>query len=208
MLLEGLHIPLTTPFHPDGRLNLPKLTANVVRYSKSPAAGLVVLGASGEPTLLTDDETHDVLRAAAHAAAPEKSSSQASPATASARHSPSPSSATSCTTTQFWPVSLRSSPPIVRPQPQADNPYPHSGANSCFTSRPLPTAPRSPSFYSATAATASPWKPQSSSPPIPTSSACWTPRPAPPRSNRLFAAPRRSNVKSPSRLSSVPSPRA
>ena len=72
MLLEGLHIPLTTPFHPDGRLNLPKLTANVVRYSKSPAAGLVVLGASGEPTLLTDDETHDVLRAAAHAAAPEK----------------------------------------------------------------------------------------------------------------------------------------
>jgi dihydrodipicolinate synthase/N-acetylneuraminate lyase len=71
MLLEGLHIPLTTPFHPDGRLNLPKLAANVVRYSKSPAAGLVVLGASGEPTLLTDDETRDVLRAAAQAAAPE-----------------------------------------------------------------------------------------------------------------------------------------
>jgi dihydrodipicolinate synthase/N-acetylneuraminate lyase len=72
MLLEGLHIPLTTPFHPDGRLNLPKLAANVARYSKSPAAGLVVLGPSGEPTLLTDDETRDVLRAAAQAAAPEK----------------------------------------------------------------------------------------------------------------------------------------
>ena len=72
MLLEGLHIPLTTPFHPDGRLNLPKLAANVVRYSKSPAAGLVVLGPSGEPTLLTDDESRDVLRAAAQAAAPEK----------------------------------------------------------------------------------------------------------------------------------------
>ena len=72
MLLEGLHIPLTTPFHPDGRLNLPKLAANVARRSKSPAAGLVVLGASGEPTLLTNDESRNVLRAAAQAAAPEK----------------------------------------------------------------------------------------------------------------------------------------
>jgi len=72
MLLEGLLIPLTTPFHPDGRLNLPKLSANVARYSKSPAAGLLVLGPSGEPTLLTDDETREVLRAAAQATAPEK----------------------------------------------------------------------------------------------------------------------------------------
>jgi dihydrodipicolinate synthase/N-acetylneuraminate lyase len=72
MLLEGLHIPLTTPFHPDGRLNLPKLGANVARTSKSPAAGLIVLGQQGEPTLLTDDESREVLRAAAQAAAPEK----------------------------------------------------------------------------------------------------------------------------------------
>jgi dihydrodipicolinate synthase/N-acetylneuraminate lyase len=72
MLLEGLHIPLTTPFHPDGRLNLPKLAANIVRYSKSPAAGLVALGPHGGSTLLTDEETRDVLRTAAQAAAPEK----------------------------------------------------------------------------------------------------------------------------------------
>ncbi len=72
MLLEGLHIPLTTPFHPDGRLNSPKLAANVVRYSRTPAAGLIILGPSGEPTLLSDDETHIVLRTAAQAAAPEK----------------------------------------------------------------------------------------------------------------------------------------
>jgi dihydrodipicolinate synthase/N-acetylneuraminate lyase len=72
MLLEGLHIPLTTPFHPDGRLNLPKLAANVVRYSKSAAAGLLVLGPSGEPTLLLDEETSEVLHAAAQAATPEK----------------------------------------------------------------------------------------------------------------------------------------
>ena len=72
MLLEGLHIPLTTPFHPDGRLNLPKLVANIARTSKSHAAGLVVLGPSGEPALLTDEETRDVLRVASQAAAPEK----------------------------------------------------------------------------------------------------------------------------------------
>ncbi len=72
MLLEGLHIPLTTPFHPDGRLNPHKLAANILRYSKSPAAGLIVLGPSGEPTLLSDDDTHEVLRTAAEAAAPEK----------------------------------------------------------------------------------------------------------------------------------------
>src|SRR5580704_7772667 len=72
MLLEGLHIPLTTPFHPDGRLNARKLAANVVRYSRTPAAGLIILGPTGEPTLLSDDETSEALRAAAQAAAPEK----------------------------------------------------------------------------------------------------------------------------------------
>jgi dihydrodipicolinate synthase/N-acetylneuraminate lyase len=72
MLLEGLHIPLTTPFHSDGRLNLPKLAANTARYSRTPAAGLIVLGPSAEPTLLSDDETREVLRAAAQAAIPEK----------------------------------------------------------------------------------------------------------------------------------------
>jgi dihydrodipicolinate synthase/N-acetylneuraminate lyase len=72
MLLEGLHIPLTTPFHSDGRLNTPKLAANVARYCRTPAAGLIVLGPSAEPTLLSDDETREVLRAAAQSAAPEK----------------------------------------------------------------------------------------------------------------------------------------
>ena len=72
MLLEGLHIPLTTPFHADGGLNLRKLAANVERYSRTPAAGLMVLGPAGEPTLLSDDETREVLRAAAESAAPEK----------------------------------------------------------------------------------------------------------------------------------------
>jgi 4-hydroxy-2-oxoglutarate aldolase len=72
MLLEGMHLPLTTPFHVDGRLNTRKLEDNAVRYSKTPAAGLVVLGRSGQPTLLSDAETREVLRAAVAATAAEK----------------------------------------------------------------------------------------------------------------------------------------
>jgi 4-hydroxy-2-oxoglutarate aldolase len=72
MLLEGMHLPLTTPFHVDGRLNTRKLEDNVVRYSKTPAAGLVVLGRSGQPTLLSDAETREVLRATVAAAVAEK----------------------------------------------------------------------------------------------------------------------------------------
>jgi dihydrodipicolinate synthase/N-acetylneuraminate lyase len=72
MLFEGFYIPLTTPFHPDGRLHLHKLGSNVARYSKTPAAGLMVLGGFGEATLLSDEETREVLRTAAEAAAAEK----------------------------------------------------------------------------------------------------------------------------------------
>ncbi len=72
MLLEGLHLPLTTPFFADGRLNLRKLEANVAHYSLTPAAGLVVLGETGEASLLSDAETVEVLRAVARAAAPTK----------------------------------------------------------------------------------------------------------------------------------------
>ena len=72
MLLEGLHIPLTTPFHRDGSLDIGALAANVLRYSLTPAAGLIVLGPPAEPTLLSDEETREALRTAAQAAAPEK----------------------------------------------------------------------------------------------------------------------------------------
>jgi dihydrodipicolinate synthase/N-acetylneuraminate lyase len=72
MLLEGLHLPLTTPFFPDGRLNLRKLEFNVDRYSRTPAAGLVVLGSQGESSLLSDDEMRQVLGSALGSAAASK----------------------------------------------------------------------------------------------------------------------------------------
>jgi len=72
MLLDGLQLPLTTPFYPDGRLNLHKLEHNVARYSKTPAAGLVALSEVGEPTLLSEEETRKVLRSVVAATAEEK----------------------------------------------------------------------------------------------------------------------------------------
>ena len=72
MLLEGLQLPLTTPFYPDGRLNLHKLEHNVRRYSKTPVAGFVVLSEVGEPNMLSDEETREALRVVVEAAAEEK----------------------------------------------------------------------------------------------------------------------------------------
>jgi len=72
MLLEGLQLPLTTPFYFDGRLNLQKLEHNAARYSKTPVAGLVALSESGEPTMLSEEETRLTLRSVAEATAAEK----------------------------------------------------------------------------------------------------------------------------------------
>ncbi len=72
MLLEGVFPAITTPFYPDGRLYLRKLEHNVERYSRTPTAGIVVLGSTGEAVMLGDDESRDVLRHAANAAAPDK----------------------------------------------------------------------------------------------------------------------------------------
>lgn len=70
MLLEGVFLPLLTPFHPDGRLFARKLEQNVARYSLTPAAGLVV-GLS-EAEMLADDEARCVLETATRTAADEK----------------------------------------------------------------------------------------------------------------------------------------
>ena len=48
MLLEGMFIPVTTPFYADGACYWRKLEHNVDRYSRTPAAGMVVLGPTEE----------------------------------------------------------------------------------------------------------------------------------------------------------------
>jgi len=72
MLLHGIFPPITTPFYPDGNVYFRKLESNVERYSRTPCAGIVVLGSTGEAILLSDQERHDVLKSAREAAAPNK----------------------------------------------------------------------------------------------------------------------------------------
>lgn len=72
MLLEGIFPALTTPFYSDGRLYLRKLEQNIERYSRTPIAGMVVLGSTGEVVFLREDEQVAVLEIVAEAAAPEK----------------------------------------------------------------------------------------------------------------------------------------
>jgi 4-hydroxy-2-oxoglutarate aldolase len=72
MLLHGIFPPITTPFYPDGNVYFKKLESNVERYSRTPCAGIVVLGSTGEAILLSDQERRDVLKSAREAAASTK----------------------------------------------------------------------------------------------------------------------------------------
>src|ERR1700730_3787909 len=72
MLLQGIFSPITTPFYPDGNVYYKKLEANVERYSKTPVAGIVPLGSTGEAILLSDEERREVLKNTRDAAANHK----------------------------------------------------------------------------------------------------------------------------------------
>jgi dihydrodipicolinate synthase/N-acetylneuraminate lyase len=72
MLLHGIFPPITTPFYPDGNIYFKKLESNVERYSRTPCAGIVALGSTGEAIMLSDQERRDVLKSAREAAAPNK----------------------------------------------------------------------------------------------------------------------------------------
>jgi len=67
MLLEGVFAAIPTPFQPDGRPHWHNLERNVERYCRSPLAGLVVLGSTGEAVMLNDEETREALRVARYA---------------------------------------------------------------------------------------------------------------------------------------------
>src|SRR6202142_3886067 len=72
MFLSGIFPPITTPFYPDGAVYYKKLESNVERYSRTPVAGVVVQGSTGEAILLSDAERRDVFKCAIAAAAPHK----------------------------------------------------------------------------------------------------------------------------------------
>jgi 4-hydroxy-2-oxoglutarate aldolase len=72
MLLSGIFPPITTPFYPEREVYYKKIESNVERYSRTPVAGIVVQGSTGEAVFLSDQERRDVLKAALAAAAPHK----------------------------------------------------------------------------------------------------------------------------------------
>jgi 4-hydroxy-2-oxoglutarate aldolase len=72
MLLHGIFPPVTTPFYPDGNVYYKKIESNVERYSRTPIAGIVVQGSTGEAIMLSDQERREVLKVARAAATPNK----------------------------------------------------------------------------------------------------------------------------------------
>jgi 4-hydroxy-2-oxoglutarate aldolase len=72
MLLSGILSPVSTPFYPEGNVYYKKLESNVERYSKTPVAGIVALGSTGEAIFLSDEERRQVLKTTREAAAGHK----------------------------------------------------------------------------------------------------------------------------------------
>ncbi|OIV37796.1 4-hydroxy-tetrahydrodipicolinate synthase [Mangrovactinospora gilvigrisea] len=69
MTLSGLHLPLITPFGPDGAVDAPALDRLARGALADGAAGLVALGTTGEPAALDADERKTVLAVIAAAVA-------------------------------------------------------------------------------------------------------------------------------------------
>lgn len=72
MLLQGIFPAVTTPFYSDGAVYYKKIEHNIDRYSRTPIAGMVVLGSTGEAVMLNDHERAEVLRVTAEVASSEK----------------------------------------------------------------------------------------------------------------------------------------
>lgn len=65
--LSGLWVPIITPFHADGALDVPSLERLAEQLLDGGARGLVALGTTGEPATLDADERRRVVEVCAHA---------------------------------------------------------------------------------------------------------------------------------------------
>ncbi|MGH9747699.1 MAG: dihydrodipicolinate synthase family protein [Candidatus Acidiferrales bacterium] len=70
MNLEGIFVPLTTPFAPDGSIAPARLRENIGRYNGIGLAGYVLNGSTGEAVLLRWEETYRLWETAKESAAP------------------------------------------------------------------------------------------------------------------------------------------
>ncbi len=60
-MLQGVFLPITTPFNKDMSVNYGALKVNVHLYAKSGVHGYLALGSNGESRCLTEDEKRQVL---------------------------------------------------------------------------------------------------------------------------------------------------
>ncbi len=67
-ILDGVFAPIATPFDSEGRLSIAHLRENLTRYNRTPLAGYVVAGSTGEAILLSWAETETLWAATAEAA--------------------------------------------------------------------------------------------------------------------------------------------
>ncbi len=66
--LRGVLLPIATPFHGDGSVNLSGLHSNILKWNATGIAGYVVLGSTGERVNLDEAEQLQVIKAAREAA--------------------------------------------------------------------------------------------------------------------------------------------
>jgi 4-hydroxy-2-oxoglutarate aldolase len=72
MKLQGIFAPLSVPFGSDESVEHEKLKANIERYNRTPLAGYVLNGSTGESVLLRWDEVYAIWQTARKFAAPGK----------------------------------------------------------------------------------------------------------------------------------------
>ena len=63
-MFEGSYVALVTPFYPDGSINFDRLKQLCQWHVDNGTDGLVVLGTTGEPPTITDDERTSIIECA------------------------------------------------------------------------------------------------------------------------------------------------
>jgi 4-hydroxy-2-oxoglutarate aldolase len=69
--LCGVLLPITTPFHSDGGVDLSGLRSNISKWNETEISGYVVLGSTGERVHLGEDEQLEVIATARDAVTPD-----------------------------------------------------------------------------------------------------------------------------------------
>src|SRR5436309_4435259 len=70
--LQGIFVPIATPFDHAGNVYPAKLQHNIEKWNRTGLAGYVVMGSTGESVMLTAEEKVAIWEQAAHDTAPDK----------------------------------------------------------------------------------------------------------------------------------------